>query len=90
MGWHPPHCGMTSGAAAAGYGYQSFGKPGGETPDAPVIALPTVAARDVVIPPVIVIRNVFGLCGVRQGDVVTMRRNGEPEYQFKMRVGLPT
>jgi hypothetical protein len=89
MGWHVPPCGMTSGAAAAGYGYMSFGKPGGETPDVPVIALPAVTARDVVILPVIQITNVYGLCGVRQGDTVTMRRDGESIYAFRVRVGLP-
>jgi hypothetical protein len=81
---------MTSGAAAAGYGYMSFGKPGGESPDLPVPVVPAIPSRDVVIPPVIQIKNVFGLCGVRQGDVVTMRCDGESEYQFRMRVGLPT
>jgi hypothetical protein len=82
---------MTSGAAAAGYGYMSFGKPGGESPDlpVPVIPRPVKASGDVKIPPIIPITNVFGLCGVRQGEVVTMRGDGEPEYQFKVRVGLP-
>ena len=91
MGWHVPPCGMTSGAAAAGYGYMSFGKPGGESPDlpVPVIPRPVKASGDVKIPPIIPITNVFGLCGVRQGEVVTMRGDGEPEYQFKVRVGLP-
>jgi hypothetical protein len=92
MGWHVPPCGMTSGAAAAGYGAMSFGKPGGDPgPDLPAPVIPRpIASGDVVIPPVIPITNVFGLCGARQGDVVTMRRDGEPEYQFRMRVGLPT
>jgi len=91
MGWHVPHCGMTSGAAAAGYGYQSFGKPGGDSgPDLPARVIPPIlAAADVVIPPVIPITNVFGLCGVRQGDVVTMRCDSESEQHFRTRVGLP-
>jgi hypothetical protein len=80
---------MTSGAAAAGYGYMSFGKPGGESPDLPAPVIPPVLPGDVVVLPVVPIKNVFGICGGRQGEVVTMRRDGEPEYQFRMRVGLP-
>ncbi len=87
MGWHVPHCGMSMGAARAGYGYMS--KPGGNSgPDLPAPVIPPVSSADIVIPPVVQIRNVFGLCGVRQGDVVTMRRDDETEQQFKMRVGL--
>jgi hypothetical protein len=54
---------------------------------APVV-LPAIPAADVVIPPVVEVRSTFGLQGVRQGDVVTMRGDGESEYHFKTRVGL--
>jgi len=78
MGWHVPPCGMTSGAAAAGYGACHLASRA-VIPVLichPVIPRP-IASGDVVIPPVIPITNVFGLCGARQGDVVTMRRDGE-------------
>jgi hypothetical protein len=53
------------------------------------VVLPAIPAADVVIPPVVEIRSTFGLQGVRQGDVVTMKGDGESEYHFKTRVGLP-